>query len=261
MTITPEIKSVLSSATLNEDTKTIVFTSQMDRKTYTTVNEILNTVGFTWNKKAKAHIGTVSPNDALKVILGGNSGTITTTLETKKERKKAFQFFGTPDDLADTLVLSLQWDQWMPDTILETSGGQGSLINAINRWLPNKKVDCYELMPENREVLSTIPTANILGDDFFQRDMSVTYDCIIQNPPFSKLQDLDFIRSAYESLNDGGRMVTVSSNGWENSSRKKCKEFVEWLEDVDARVYPIASGAFKESGTMVGANYITFWKI
>ncbi len=259
MIIDERTKQILSTMRIDGNTTTI--TETLDRKEYVTVNEVLETLGGTWNRKQKCHVWTCSPSETLSVYINGNAKTITTSIETKKEKKKKFQFFGTPDDVADKLVESLQWDTWKPSTVLETSAGQGALVQAINRWLPKQKVDCYELMPENVEVLKTIPNANIIGDDFFKRDMSIKYDCIIQNPPFAKNQDIDFIKSAYESLADGGRMVSVSSRHWEHSTRKKELAFVEWLSDVNANVYPIESGAFKESGTMIGCNYITFWKI
>ena len=58
--------------------------------------------------------------------------------------------FETPAEVADWLVM-LAGGIHENDTVLEPSAGRGALIKAIHRACPSVTVECYELMPENRE--------------------------------------------------------------------------------------------------------------
>lgn len=40
------------------------------------------------------------------------------------------------------------------EKVLEPSAGTGAIIDAIHRSCPDVIVDCYELMPENKEILA-----------------------------------------------------------------------------------------------------------
>lgn len=86
---------------------------------------------------------------------------------------------------------------------------------------------------------------------FFDLKLKNKYNKIIANPPFNKNQDIDHIKEMYSILVDGGRLVSVSSKHWLTSNNKKETEFRCWLDDVNAEIYEIESGTFKESGTMI----------
>lgn len=64
-----------------------------------------------------------------------------------------FQFFATPPEVADWLVM-LAGGVHEDEKVLEPSAGTGAIIDAIHRSCPDIIVDCYELMPENKEILS-----------------------------------------------------------------------------------------------------------
>lgn len=190
----------------------------------------------------------VFPNDARPYIdrlMGGESVNI----------KKEFQFFATPQKLADRLVeLSAIEKQ---HTILEPSAGQGAIINAFLRIYPWKIYYC-ELMDINRDILSKIPNisnaTNHAGNDFLQlQGFENAFDRIVANPPFNKNQDIDHIRKMWECLKPGGRIVTIASNSWRTGSQKKQVAFRDWLESVSAHIQEIERGEFQESGTMVSA--------
>ena len=172
--------------------------------------------------------------------------------------KKEFQFFATPDDIADWLVELAELRE--SDLILEPSAGQGAILKAINKVLPGKIVLCVELMPENRTVLESMATANLMDIDFLNLEsavaLSTKFTKIIANPPFSKNQDIDHIYQMYKCLKTGGRIVTVASKHWQNSSNKKEKEFRGWLSELDAEIHEIKAGAFKSSGTMISSVVI-----
>ena len=186
----------------------------------------------------------LDPTDLLAQIAGGET----------RNLKKEFQFFATPDDLADDLVFEAEIKPF--HKILEPSAGQGSIIKAINRVYPIK-VDCYELMNTNvlvlnqKKVFDKELNFNLIGPDFLLDKPEPVYDRIIMNPPFQKNQDIEHIRLAYDWLKPGGQLVAISSTHWNESANKKETQFREFLGAVGAYVRKIDAGKFKESGTMI----------
>lgn len=158
-----------------------------------------------------------------------------------------FQFFATPPEVADWLVM-LAGGVHDDEKVLEPSAGTGAIIDAIHRSCPDVIVDCYELMPENKEILSKKDNIRILGDDFTKCDIA-QYDKIIANPPFSKNQDIRHVRRMYECLNPGGVLAAITGPHWEFGSESECNDFRQWLEDNGGKKFEIEEGTFKESGT------------
>lgn len=169
-----------------------------------------------------------------------------------------YQFFETPPEVADWLVM-LSGGVHETDTVLEPSAGRGALVKAIHRACPSVTVDCFELMPENIEILKKIPGVNIKGDDFTSADQG-KYTKIIANPPFSKNQDIDHVKRMYDLLQEGGTLAAITSNHWTISEEKKCAAFRQWLLDVGGEKYEIEEGAFKKSGTSVKTQAIVITK-
>lgn len=211
---------------------------QLDRKLYVEVAKSLELIGGKWKGgKIAGFVFPTDPSELLEQIASSE----------KRNLKKEFQFFATPDDLADYLVKLAEISE--TDDILEPSAGQGSIVKAVNRIMPNKKVQCYELMDINRTILSKIPTVDLIGEDFLTNTLK--FDRIIANPPFTKNQDIQHIYKMYDSLNEFGRLVSIASKHWMQSTNKTETSFRKWLEDVNYELYPIEKGAFKESGTMI----------
>ena len=159
-----------------------------------------------------------------------------------------FQFFETPAEVADWLVM-LAGGIHADDTVLEPSAGRGALVKAIHRSSPDVIVDCYEMMPENKELLSRLGGINIIGDDFTKSTIAKKYTKIIANPPFSGNQDIIHVRMMYDMLEPGGTLASITSAHWEFAEEKTCRDFRRWFEDAGGSKYEIESGAFKESGT------------
>lgn len=179
--------------------------------------------------------------------------------------KQEYQFFPTPDDIADWIVIQANIVE--TDIVLEPSAGQGALVKAINRQFPAMKIGCIELMDANREILSKMPTVQLFtpeGNDFLSQDVTNnfkdTFDKIVANPPFSNNQDIDHIRQMYYCLKNNGRLVSIASKHWEISGNKKEAEFKQWLNDIGAGIYPIERGKFKSSGTLIACNIIEIIK-
>jgi phospholipid N-methyltransferase len=213
---------------------------QLDRKEYLEISKAIELIGGKWKGgKISGFVFTEDPTELLKQISTGE----------KRNLKKEFQFFGTPELLAEKLVSYA--DVEITDSILEPSAGQGAIIKAIQKELPNKTVDYCELMELNQVFLSKISNTNFICSDFFDVSNGVKYDKIIANPPFSKNQDIDHVYNMYDHLNDGGRLVSITSKHWQFSSFKKEKAFNEWVMNNATHIEEIPAGSFKESGTNI----------
>lgn len=227
---------------------------------YSDVRKALLNAGATYKKNSF-----IFPSEAQPFIdrlTGGESVNI----------KKEFQFFATPNKLADRLVELAEITEGM--SVLEPSAGQGAIIESIYRASPrymkgpNEKpsisVDYYELMEINRNILSKKLNASerwssstsCMGDDFLTAAPSFKYDRIIANPPFSKNQDIDHIKHMHTLCKDGGRIVTIASRHWYFAKNKKETQFREWLKEIGAEVIELDNGEFKESGTSIAACII-----
>jgi len=189
------------------------------------------------------------PTELLNQIAGGE----------QRNLKKEFQFFATPQRLAQKMVYLLEVED-NDQLILEPSGGQGAIINEVLRQHPGTIVHTYELMDINRTFLSKIKDCVILGEDFLTSSKPTNFDRIIANPPFAKNQDIDHIKEMYRVLKPGGRLVTISSRHWLECDNRKETEFKNWLLTLQPDIENIPAGEFKESGTLIGALLITINK-
>lgn len=221
---------------------------QLDRETYLQVKKSMELIGGTWNRKADGFSFQQDPTNLIAQLRGGESRNI----------KKEFQFFGTPKELAMRLVRMADPKPW--HRILEPSAGQGAIVNAIQEIAGAVRVECYELMELNRNILEALPGAYVVGHDFL-KNRGKLYHRIIANPPFSKNQDIDHVREMYECLEPGGKIVTLASTSWKAGSQKKQSSFRAWLQNVGAQVIDLDGGTFKESGTDVAATILTITKM
>ncbi|MBC7381986.1 MAG: methyltransferase [Bacteroidia bacterium] len=217
----------------------------LDRKVYQDVAKSLQLIGGKWNSKKRGFIFKDEPTHLLSQIQ--NEVTI------HKDVVKAYQYFPTPDSIADELVRLANFK--ITDSILEPSAGQGAIIKAVRRVYNDAKVDCIELMPINATVLTKMGE-NVIGDDFLNLNKPEYYDIIIANPPFSKNQNIEHVYKMYECLKKGGRIVTITSKHWTFSKNKKETEFRNWLNSLDHSIDEIAAGQFKESGTMISSQIL-----
>lgn len=172
--------------------------------------------------------------------------------------QQEYQFFETPDSVADWLIM-LAGGIHEDDTVLEPSAGRGALIKAIHRACPSVMVECYELMPENREFLHSLGNVILLGEDF-AKDSVGSYSKIIANPPFANNQDIDHVRLMYDRLEEGGTLAVITSSHWKFASEKKCDVFRRWIDEVHGQVFEIGAGEFKESGTSISTMAIVIKK-
>jgi len=240
-------EEVLQNCTV-EGTTVKLPNSQLDRKLYQDVAKSLELIGGKWKGgKVFGFVFATDPTELLDQIANGE----------KRNLKKEFQFFATPEKLADELVYLAELKQH--DTILEPSAGQGAIIKAINK-VCDVVPDCFELMDVNTIILKkTDLNFNLIGEDFMKNE-GKTYSKIIANPPFTKNQDIDHLKEMYNCLSRGGKLVCITSESWVNGNQKKQVDFKKWLEKLDAEIIDIKKGQFKESGTTVGGKIIVLEK-
>lgn len=227
---------------------------QLDRKEYLKVAAALELIGGKW--KGGKTLGFVFPSDPTPLVEKLLTG------DKIVSAKKEFQYFPTPDEEADRLVMLAA--PLPGESILEPSAGQGAIVRAVHRWFskhfpnePQPEVSCFEAMPLNKEVLlQTVDNIIFEGADFLECDTRHKWNVIIANPPFTKNQDIDHIRKMYEHLAPGGRLVTLASPHWEFSTNQKETEFRIFLDDVCALVKPVPKGTFRESGTEIETRRI-----
>lgn len=162
--------------------------------------------------------------------------------------KKEFQFFPTPAKIADRMVELA--DLHPNHDVLEPSAGQGAIIKAIHRVLPEMDVNWCEIMDINNHVCQKINNATWICDDFLDYKPFGLYDRIIANPPFSKKQDIDHVMHMWKCLKPGGRIVVITSLSWTFASDKKSKAFRDFMDEY-GHYEGIEPGEFKESGTMI----------
>jgi hypothetical protein len=218
---------------------------QLDRKIYEGVKKKLEGIGGKWKGgKTAGFVFSVDPGERLDAIRNGE----------KVNLKQDYQFFATSDDYADRMVRHAAPAPY--HRILEPSAGDGAIARAICRRLPDVTVDCFELMPENRVKLACNPAVRLIGEDFLAHPPCANYDRIIANPPFTRNQDIDHIRHMWACLIPGGRLVTLASLHWRLTDQRKHQEFRSWLDKIEAEQYDVELGAFKASGTSVGAVLI-----
>ena len=209
---------------------------QLERKLYQEVAKKIELIGGKWNRGAKGFIFKQNPNELFEAIKNGE----------KKDIKKEYQFFETPESLADELVNHLPDSIW---SVLEPSAGQGAIVRAINKKRPDTNVCYCELMELNR--MQFVGSSLYLNDDFLTLSPDFKFDAVIANPPFAKNQDIDHF---YKMMEHAEKIViSVMSNHWRNSKNKKETYFRNYLDSLDYKLLEIPEGTFKESGTNIAA--------
>lgn len=129
-----------------KDNIIVLPSEQLDRKVYDDVKKQLEAVGGKWKRAASGFVfdESTDANDVLKRLSGGADLAAT---------KKEFQFFGTPDEVADRVAAEFdnvsEKQRW-----LEPSAGRGSLIKAVQRINSNVQFDAFEAMEDNKKVLA-----------------------------------------------------------------------------------------------------------
>ena len=158
-------------------------------------------------------------------------------------------FFPTPKNLIEEMIEL--GDIRDCHEVLEPSAGKGDMVDVLKANGINN-IDCIEIVHSLKEILK-LKGCNLVGSDFLEFN-DKKYDRIIMNPPFEKLQDVDHIRHAYDTLKEGGILVSVMCAGVISNSNKKAEEFREWIDSLGAVYYKNDEGAFKSAFNSTGVS-------
>ena len=167
--IDDEVLAVLSGATIIAN-NIILNCGQLDRKLYISVNKVLEAMGGKWNRRTKGHLFPANPDDKLESIL----------LTGEYDKPADFGYFQTPADLVDRMVVL---SELSPDmVVLEPSAGQGAIAERVARIVGYNNVHCFELLPDNCEVLTKCGFLKTECCDFLLTEPRPLYDRVIMNP-------------------------------------------------------------------------------
>ena len=242
------VEEILKHCTL-EDNVLKLPQVQFNKKSYSEAKKWIEEAGGSWNGgKIQGFTFPFNAERIFSILKEGKRCNL----------QQEFQYFETPAAVADWLVM-LAGGIHEGDTVLEPSAGRGALIKAIHRACPSVTVECYELMPENREFLCSLDSVLLLDEDFTKNPVG-HYTKIIANPPFSGNQDIDHVKVMYDHLAPGGTLAAITSLHWRLGTEKKCAEFRSWLDEVGGKTFQIEAGEFKESGTTISTIAIVIKK-
>lgn len=224
---------------------------QLDRKQYTDINQVLETIGLKWTRWKKAHIVEWLSEEELKNAIEDICETW--EVETLKETIKKFQFYPTPREVAEYLVELADLQEW--DSILEPSAWLWNIADEIERK-QYKMLNLVELDKSKYDILKEKEIVNkihISNCDFLEfrkwleewKDMK--FSKIIANPPFSKSQDVKHILHMYKLLKEWGRIVSIASSSIQTREWKLYDE----LRALNPEFIELPEWSFKESGTLV----------
>ena len=175
-------------------------------------------------------------------------------LENQFRLEKIDGFFPTPRPLVIRMLELAGIEE--NDTILEPSAGLGHIADIIAENYPENDLTLIEKFSPLAEALRKKGYKDAVNADFLEH--KGRYDKIIMNPPFERLVDIDHVRHAYKILKPGGRLVAImAANKGEGASRKKVKQFREWLDEIGAYTEENPEGAFKSGFRPTGVRTIT----
>lgn len=251
MSIDSAVLEVLKNASV-EGQHLYLPPTQLDRKLYEGVNEVLTRLGGKWKGgKTKAHVFPADPSDLLLGVIGSG----------EMPPKNPFAFFATPSDLAAGVVAiakNVIGDLSGKD-ILEPSIGTGAIALEVRRQFPTADITGVEI-DEFRASVSRGKGFEVFTEDFLaiQPSRWLPFDVVLMNPPFSvegdKTAYITHIDHAMKFLNPGGVLVAIVPPGFTFRTDKKHKAFAEFVGENFRE-----NGDRKFEGTTI--NTFTVWTV
>lgn len=224
--------------------KRVKITTQLDRKMYQKVNEVLEALGGKWSRAAAAHVFAEEPQDSIDEVL------VTRELV----RAPSLGWFATPAPLARTLVQMAEVEAGM--FALEPSAGEGAIVGALLE--AGAHVHAMEIDEGRRQtLLRRFPrpqTTLDVGQANFMYSMDDDQDRVVMNPPFVKVlgaDHIDHVVHAMSMLKPGGILVSVLPASVSFRQDKRHQAFRAWYKRYGGKLTDLPEGSFKESGTSV----------
>lgn len=155
-------------------------------------------------------------------------------------------YFPTPKNIVNDMIALAEIQEG--DKVLEPSAGSGDIADEIGVG----KVDVVEYNGLLRQILEE-KGHNVVGMDALEVERK--YDKIIMNPPFEKNQDIAHVTKMYnENLNEGGRIVAITSAHFTFANDTASKEFRKLINESGGYYYMLPEGSFKQSKRSTGVN-------
>lgn len=251
MKIAQHILTVLKSATFNEPS-TVILNGELDRKTYTDTNKLLESIGLKWNRKVKAHVSSEDVSEKWYNMIDSGEWV---------DVKKEYQFFPTPKEIVQQMIDMVDWHS--VESCLEPSFGTGNILKELPLMTDVTVYGCElntDMFNDTIKDIGSLENVKLFNIDFL--DFNENVDVCIANPPFTKFQSIKHFNHMVELLNPNGQLVCIlpSSDYDKNSSIKLRQEFAKFVDDNNCEVIYLNSGDFKESGTMVKTMIVKYVK-
>lgn len=241
--IEPDVLQVLRQCSATE-VGVFLPQTQLDRKLYSKVNDVLTALGGKWTTGKKCHVFKDDPREVLEVVQVTGSYT----------NPKDFGFFWTSEELAAKVASMCRLEPGM--SVLEPNGGHGALADAAAAFVGVENVETCEVLPRNASVLRG-KGYRVSEGDFLLMEPSPRFDRVIMNPPFGKQADMKHVEHAARFLKPDGLLVSIMSPAYSTRSTKQATQFRELMAAAGDDVESVPAGAFKASGTNVATVIVT----
>lgn len=162
-------------------------------------------------------------------------------LENTVRFSKIDGFFPTPLPVIEKMVEIAEINSG--DCVYDPEAGKGDIADFITEKYDGVEVFVGEINHTLQGILKA-KGHNIISTDFMEYDNGRRFNKIIMNPPFEHLQDIEHIQHAYRFLSDGGRIVSMVSEGPFFRTDKKSSNFREWLDSVGGYTEKMENGSF-----------------
>lgn len=205
--------------TLSDCGKICSFTTQMDRKTYLTLADVLERLEGKWSKSDNAFMFNYDAAETVDRVF--SSGEI--------PKRNPNQFHPTPrEQVLDMLNCSAQlisnlncgvdgFGSNKPVRMLEPSIGRCGIANIVKELYPHVQITGIEIDEVNAK-LAREAGFNVIEGDFLSQPIPESedekFDVVIMNPPFKTRDFIKHIRHAQAMLKKGGNLVSIAPSSW-----------------------------------------------
>lgn len=232
--------------------------TQLDRKLYLEVNNVLQNLGGKWISKKK---GFVFESLTIEEL----ADSFDTLIETKEwvDIKKELNFFPTPKNIINKMIdlSGIRNDKRLGLRLLEPSAGIGSIANMIFPYAD--RLDAVEINKgffNNFELLKKEEGFSFFGEDFLNFSSKYEYDYVFMNPPFSNKRGINHIIKAFSLLKKEGILVAIIDSGALSNIDQKSKNFQRLVHENWISLEHLPAGSFSDSGTNVNTSLIVLKK-
>lgn len=135
--------------------------------------------------------------------------------------------------------------------VLEPQAGSGNIADIIRQHYPMVALTCVEINYDLAALLR-LKGHHVEQRDFFEH--TGQYDRIVQNPPFSRMAEIEHIRHAYQQLAPGGRLVSLASMSPFCQNNRRAEGFRQWFSAVGGWKLNLPADAFKSADRPTGTQ-------